>query len=306
MTPCVPKEPKPSTAYVKKLKDEYKAKKALEKAAEEPEPEPEPEPEVKPPEQKKSWGGCCKCFLKPAEASRMVVHTMQTIADGKTKEDVEAAHEQMASKAAAAGFTSWSAAWDADGTTAVVTEVFDSPDMYFAFMDELDFETASASIKFEAPKLLCTEEQAAEMSDLAKNFAMETFTVATAVSVPSDWDEAPKMIVCALQSIADGKTKADVDAAHEHVASKAKAAGFTNWSAAWDADGTTALVIEIFEEPEMYTQFVGGLDMAMVTGSIKSDDAKLVSTAEEAAEMGELIASFGMKPYTLTCYGFAA
>ena len=120
-----------------------------------------------------------------------------------------------------------SAAWDADGTTAVVTEVFDSPDMYFAFMDELDFETVSASIKFEAPKLLCTEEQAAEMSDLAKNFAMETFTVATAVSVPSDWDEAPKMIVCALQSIADGKTKADVDAAHEHVASKAKAAGFT-------------------------------------------------------------------------------
>jgi len=187
-----------------------------------------------------------------------------------------------------------------------VTEVFDSPNMYFAFMDELDFETVSASIKFEAPRLLCTEEQAAEMSDLVKNFAMETFTVATAVSVPSDWDEAPKMVVCALQSIADGKTKEDVEAAHEHIASKAKAAGFTNWSAAWDADGKTALVIEIFEEPEMYTKFVGGLDMAMVTGSIKSDDAKLVSTAEEAAEMGELIASFGMKPYTLTCYGFAA
>merc|ERR1719393_555167 len=102
--PDVPKEPKPSAAYLKKLKDEYKAKKALEKA--------EPEPEVKPPEQEK--GKCssktkcfCKCFSKPAKASRMVVYTMQTIADGKTKEDVEAAHEQMASKAAAAGFTSW-------------------------------------------------------------------------------------------------------------------------------------------------------------------------------------------------------
>merc|ERR1719181_52852 len=170
--PVYPKEPKPSTAYVNKLKEEYKAKKAAEEP--EPKPEPEPEPEVKPPEQKTSWGGCCKCFSKPAPAPRIVVHTMQTIADGKTKEDVEAAHEQMASKAAAAGFTSWSAAWDADGTTAVVTEVFDSPDMYFAFMDELDFETVSASIKFEAPKLVCTEEQAAEMSDLAKNFAMET------------------------------------------------------------------------------------------------------------------------------------
>ena len=73
------------------------------------------------------------------------------------------------------------------------------------------------------------------------------------------------MLLTAVESIAEGATKEQVEAAWAHVSScMAKVPGFTRQQASWSTDGK-AFITEVFETPADYLAFMGLVDLPLVT-----------------------------------------
>ena len=106
----------------------------------------------------------------------MLLTAVESIAEGATKEQVEAAWAHVNScMAKVPGFTRQQASWSTDGTKAFITEVFETPADYLAFMGLVDLSLVTAAIKFEEVRLQCSNDQAVALGDLVKNFEMTVF-----------------------------------------------------------------------------------------------------------------------------------
>merc|ERR1719409_545482 len=91
----------------------------------------------------------------------MVLTVRQGIKEGATKEKVEAAWKHVSEAAAKVpGFQRFQPAWTEDGKTALVTELFDEPANYPAFMGGVDMSIVGAAIDFKEARLQCTKAQA--------------------------------------------------------------------------------------------------------------------------------------------------
>ena len=106
------------------------------------------------------------------------------------------------------------------------------------------------------------------------------------------------MLLTAVESIVEGATKEQVEAAWAHVNScMTKVPGFTRQQASWNADGTKAFITEVFETPADYLAFMGLVDLSLVSAAIKFEEVRLQCSKDQAVALGDLVTNFGMTVY---------
>lgn len=105
----------------------------------------------------------------------MLLTAVESIVEGATKEQVEAAWAHVnGCMAKVPGFTRQQASWSTDGK-AFITEVFETPADYLAFMGLVDLPLVTKAIKFEEVRLQASNDQVVALGDLVTNFGMKVF-----------------------------------------------------------------------------------------------------------------------------------
>ena len=105
----------------------------------------------------------------------MLLTAVESIAEGATKEQVEAAWAHVnGCMSKVPGFTRQQASWNTDGK-AFITEVFETPADYLAFMGLVDLALVTKAIKFEEVRLQASNDQVVALGDLVTNFGMKVF-----------------------------------------------------------------------------------------------------------------------------------
>ena len=101
---------------------------------------------------------------------------VESIKEGKTLADVRAAWEHVAAVSAETeGMQSFQASWNEESKTCLVTEVFDGPASYLAFISKIDMALVTQAIQFDSLTLQCASDQVAGFGDLIANFGIKVY-----------------------------------------------------------------------------------------------------------------------------------
>ncbi len=107
---------------------------------------------------------------------KCIMTAVESVKEGKTLADVRAAWEHVAAMAAETeGMQSFQSSWNEESKTCLVTEVFDGPANYLAFLGKVDMALVSQAIQFESLTLQCASDQVAGFGDVIANFGIKVY-----------------------------------------------------------------------------------------------------------------------------------
>lgn len=240
----------------------------------------------------------------PDRRTPMVLCMTENLNPGATKTDAIAV-EGKKCKAIGEnikGFRRTTSGWSEDGKKVFVFEVFDTAEAMLQGMQYVDMPELQRCLSFDTFWCQCAQDQfVGEWGDMVKNFGMNAFSIDGVGGLDTDLtpllDPPSGPMVCvAIQSPNPGITQKEMMAVHKKNSdAAATCAGYKRQMGSWNAEGTKCLIVEIFDKPETYFEWVGKVEMPEVMRCIKMEKVMLQCSSAQLKAFGDMPKNFGME-----------